>query len=279
MLGVDVPPSVRAHLREEYAGVFGDDRLERHIDDYVGTAVAERDVLLLAQHDPAPAEVLDVGCGYGSFVLVARQHGYRAVGIDLAPTEVAFARERLAQERPDDDPDDAYRLHSATTLPFPDDSFDAVTMWNVLEHLEDRATAIAEAGRVLRPGGSLYLVAPNYAALRREAHYGLPWPPGLTGRAAEAYLRARGRDPRFFREQVFPCTAGQVRRELWAAGFQWSDLTADKLRRPEAIERRSIRSLVTTAHRLGLDRLLASAVSAWVAGPLRGSITVVARKG
>ena len=62
----------------------------------------------------------------------------------------------------------------ATRLPFDDGSFDAVTMFDVLEHIEDDGTAIDEALRVLRPGGCLLVTTPNenwrfpyYRAFRR----------------------------------------------------------------------------------------------------------------
>lgn len=61
----------------------------------------------------------------------------------------------------------------ATALPFPDGSFDAVTMFDLLEHVPDHRRAAAEALRVLRPGGALLVSSPNeswrfpyYAALK-----------------------------------------------------------------------------------------------------------------
>jgi SAM-dependent methyltransferase len=49
----------------------------------------------------------------------------------------------------------------ATALPFADQSFDAVTMFDVLEHIPDHEKAIAEVKRVLRPGGFLFVSTPN----------------------------------------------------------------------------------------------------------------------
>ncbi len=59
-------------------------------------------------------------------------------------------------------------------LPFRDDSFDVVSCFEVLEHLDDPAGALGEMARVLRPGGSLLLSVPNDAGikhrLKRDPH-------------------------------------------------------------------------------------------------------------
>ena len=61
----------------------------------------------------------------------------------------------------------------------------------------------AEAIRVLKPGGLLYVVCPNYAALRREAHYHVLWLPLMPRRIASRYLRWRGRNPAFFEQHIY----------------------------------------------------------------------------
>jgi SAM-dependent methyltransferase len=58
-------------------------------------------------------------------------------------------------------PDVRFVCTNAERLPFPDESFDAVTMFDVLEHVPDDRSAVSEALRVLRPGGVILLSAPN----------------------------------------------------------------------------------------------------------------------
>lgn len=60
------------------------------------------------------------------------------------------------------DPQVRFVVGDATELPFPDDSFDVVTFLDVLEHIPDDARAVAEATRVLRPGGFVLVTTPSH---------------------------------------------------------------------------------------------------------------------
>jgi SAM-dependent methyltransferase len=102
--------------------------------------------------------ILDIGCGPGGNGAWLAEFG-SVVGIDVAPSALAFARSRW--------PDVTYIEASATDLPFPDGSFDIVVMVTVLYLLEDDGRAAAEAARVLRPGGVLLSVEPAFEVLGR----------------------------------------------------------------------------------------------------------------
>ena len=107
---------------------------------------------------PAPARVIDIGCGDGFATDVARSRnaGHHFVGLDWSATALAQARERgLAVLRAGLD---------GPGLPVASASVDVVVMSEVIEHLVDTDMAIEEAHRVLRPGGSLLLSTPNLAA-------------------------------------------------------------------------------------------------------------------
>ena len=95
-------------------------------------------------------DVLEIGVGMGADHLEWAKESPRSLtGIDLTPRAIELTRARL----------DAYGLSStlecgdAEHLPFPDNSFDLVYSWGVLHHSPDTPRAIAEAYRVLRPGG------------------------------------------------------------------------------------------------------------------------------
>ncbi len=97
--------------------------------------------------------VLEIGAGSGAMAAVLlRQHpGLRLTATDYDPAMAEHTRRRLAGygERAE------VRQADATALPFPDGTFDAVVSFLMLHHVIDWETALAEAARVLRPGGLL----------------------------------------------------------------------------------------------------------------------------
>ena len=117
----------------------------------------------LAWIEPLDAEmiVLDVACGAGHAAEQAAPHVRQVVGIDLTPALLTAGRERLA----------AAGLRNvllqegdATALPFVDGSFDIVVCRSSLHHFPDPAQAVAEMGRVCRPGGRVVvsdMIAPS----------------------------------------------------------------------------------------------------------------------
>lgn len=93
--------------------------------------------------------VLDIGVGVGTdFVRFARA-GARVTGVDLTEHAVSLVRTRLAQEGLEG----RLMVADAEQLPFDDAEFDVVYSWGVLHHTPGTAAAVAEARRVLKPGG------------------------------------------------------------------------------------------------------------------------------
>jgi 2-polyprenyl-3-methyl-5-hydroxy-6-metoxy-1,4-benzoquinol methylase len=116
----------------------------------------------VAEEDCRDKDVLDIGCGFGWFELLALDRGASSVtGVEPSEEGLATARRYLDDERV------ALRTASAIELPFDDGSFDTVVCWEVLEHLPLRSEgrAFREIFRVLRPGGALYLSTPHAAPL------------------------------------------------------------------------------------------------------------------
>jgi len=107
--------------------------------------------------DVRDRDVLDVGCGEGLLVRRLASAGARVVGLD--PSAVALERARRAEPS---GTSTRFVAGTAEALPFPDTSFDTVVFFNSLHHvpLESMDAALAEAARVLRPNGVLYVQEP-----------------------------------------------------------------------------------------------------------------------
>jgi MPBQ/MSBQ methyltransferase len=266
------------HLRSQYTGVFTDKAIERHLREHVGTDAANDLLCLVRSRRPDVRRILDVGSGYGSFVLAARCAGLEAFGVEPAEFELEWSRRRLGDIRPAADPAAVYLRADAAAVPFEAESFDVVCFWNVIEHLPNAGAALAEAARVLRPGGSLFVIAPNYAAFRREAHYHVPWLPLLPRRLAVAYLRALGRNPSFYEDDVHPSTMLGTVRTLGRLGLELRDPRAAKLSDAAAVRRPSARCIVRWLNRLRLVGLARTALRAQMVNPLRQTISVEAVK-
>jgi ubiquinone/menaquinone biosynthesis C-methylase UbiE len=103
----------------------------------------------------AGQRVLDVGCGLGKpAVRVAQATGAEVVGITISPYQIGVAGERAAAEGLADRV--RFEVADGMATPFPDASFDAVLAFESIVHM-DRARAVKEAGRVVRPGGRVVL--------------------------------------------------------------------------------------------------------------------------
>ena len=218
--------AVSIYLQQLYAGVFAPEAIETHLENHVGFAFAAYTTDLLTLHLTPGARILDIGAGFGSCVIAARNAGFGASGIEIAEFEVDFSRRRLARERAQDAPEQVFQLGDATQLDLPFASFDAVTFWNVLEHIEDADSMLMLADRLLRPGGALFVVCPNYNAWRDEAHYHVPWQPRLRHNRtrAAAYLRDLGRDPQYFETSIFCRTNWEILRRLRAMNYTLYEL-------------------------------------------------------
>lgn len=106
-----------------------------------------RRALLAATGTGPGTRLLDVGCGTGELLALAASAGAAVSGADASPGMVARARAAA--------PGADVRVAPAEALPWPDGSVDVVTFVNVLALTDDHEVALAEAVRVLRPGGLL----------------------------------------------------------------------------------------------------------------------------
>lgn len=147
------------------------------------------------------SDILEIGCGsgYGASLLY-KQHPRSYLGIDLMPEQLALA-ERLSL------PGAEFRLADASDLGLvADQSKDLVVIFGVLHHIPEWRKVVSECGRVLRPGGRLFVEEPDGGFIlgwERLFHWGHP-DEMLRLRQLEAALQQNGM---------------QIQRKLYAFGF------------------------------------------------------------
>jgi len=99
--------------------------------------------------------ILDVGCGTGANLLMLSKYG-DAEGVDVSEDALAFCRERGLQ---------SVKLGAGEELPYEGGTFDLVTAFDVVEHMDDDLAGVKEMRRVLRPGGRVLIFVPAFMFL------------------------------------------------------------------------------------------------------------------
>jgi 2-polyprenyl-3-methyl-5-hydroxy-6-metoxy-1,4-benzoquinol methylase len=136
--------------------------------------------------------VLDIGCGFGFFLEGLDDLDYCTYGIDFSKSALKETKKRskagLAQA-------------SSIAIPFKTSFFDAVTMFDVIEHVHDYETAFREIHRILKPGGYIFLITLNANSLLRH----------LAGKSWSWYM-----DP----THVHIFSASQIENSLFNCGFR-----------------------------------------------------------
>ena len=154
-----------------------------YADKTARVSAQSNDMILDAARITSGSAVLDIACGPGLLSAAAMRRGASVIGVDFAPNMVAVARFQC--------PGAAFQEADAENLPFGDMQFDAVVCSLGILHFPNSEIALAEAYRVLRPGG-------RYAeAAGREPVHGAdsrvdPGPRHVGGRSARRRRRCSG---------------------------------------------------------------------------------------
>jgi len=144
----------------------------------------------IEKYSRPPGRVLDIGCYLGVFLDVARQRGWQTVGVEPS----AWAAERTRQ-----------RGHEVINAPLrlsnlSPESFDLITLWDVIEHLHDPLGQLREIHGLLRPGGTFALTTMDTGSLYAKMCGGAwPW---------------------YMRMHLYYFTRGTLARMLEEAGFE-----------------------------------------------------------
>ena len=98
--------------------------------------------------------VLDVGCRNGQWLSEYRRLGWDVEGVEPDPDSAAIAQQA------------GHRVFVGTVLEarYPNDHFDAVTLWDALEHIDNPSEVIREIFRVVKPNGQVYISIPNFGS-------------------------------------------------------------------------------------------------------------------
>ena len=118
-----------------------------------------REGLKVIESYKASGRLLDVGCAMGVFLAMAKEKGWDVFGVDVSVYGTGFAKEKFGINC------FAGRLRDAH---LPDRHFDAITLWDVIEHFEDPLKELNEIRRILSDDGIIIFNTPNVESLMRS---------------------------------------------------------------------------------------------------------------
>ncbi len=205
-----------------------DEELARHLERMYLTpdVVAQRARVLQAMELRSGDRVLDVGVGPGllahDLACCVGPDG-RVAGVDTSPAMLAMTRDRCAEQDWTD-----FQLADATELPFEDEGFDAVVSTQVYEYVSDIDAALAEAWRVLRPAGRLFVLDTDWDSLvwrsrdrARMERVLRAWDEHLAHPHLPAFLGGRLREAGFQieRREIIPMFNPEFHPHSYSAGI------------------------------------------------------------
>jgi SAM-dependent methyltransferase len=222
----------RVHAGIEESAKYFDAAYERN-DAYFNNDAKETICTLYLDYLDGIVEdrgrLLDLGAGFGSFVNAARDRGWDAIGVEPSATGARRAKNQFPNIE---------IIHGALEDVPADLTFDVITMWDVVEHLDDPMDLLRQAGGRLRPGGLLVVETGNYESAERS-QAGLDWwgylsdhrwclnPPALSRMLRDCGFSDVSVAPRCMRPQAkmppwIPSRtslAARIARRPWRAGY------------------------------------------------------------
>jgi len=101
-----------------------------------------------------PVKVLDVGCSEGGFLATLKSNGFDFSGIDVNQSALDLCKNYGCQ--------DNVKYGDALSIPFENETFDVVTLLDIIEHIEDDSKALKESMRVCKAGGMILIFVPAH---------------------------------------------------------------------------------------------------------------------
>lgn len=256
----EVLQQIEDHFCAEYAGVnmmpprraaeeIGDERRVHEQLDLMEELIGE----------PARGKrLLEIGSGIGLLQAAALTEGIQAFGVEPDPFNCNVTREVLHCHGFEiDQVSQAF----GERLPFADGTFDIVCSFHVLEHVRDPQLVLAEAARVLKPGGYLHFAMPSYGSIW-EGHYNILWIPYSPRWLAKLYVRLLGRDPDFI-DTLQLVTPRKLRRiiedlplQVKSWGVEVWEYRLETLNFSEWSELKHLKTMVHWARRVHIVKLV-----------------------
>ena len=128
---------------------------------FVKSIALKNKLNLINSQQPNKGSILDIGAGTGEFLSVARQDGWKTIGVEPSDKAKAIAKNKGVS-------------FVEQTSELESHSFDVISMWHVLEHVPDLNQQIQELKRLLKPNGTLIIAVPNFKSFDAK-HYGKFW--------------------------------------------------------------------------------------------------------
>jgi len=148
---------IKEYYKEDYSNIFHEEKIKSYREGIF------RHFLAKAIKSKAGGRLVDVGCGYGAFLKLAKDQGWEVYGVELSPDACQYARKNLGLDVFCGD------LKEAS---FPENHFDVVTFWNVLDHTTNPWEQLLETKRILKDNGLLFIRLPNFLFQKKSRWIG-----------------------------------------------------------------------------------------------------------
>lgn len=143
-----VPKGPLSGLLQDYVEMVDPD----YVTEQEGRRAQARIILAKISKFKKQGKLLDIGSGPGIFLDEARKQGWRVTGLDLSGWAQQYGKEKFGVE---------IVLGDLSGAGFPEDSFDAVTLLDVIEHVKDPKETLERVHRILKDDGVLYISTPD----------------------------------------------------------------------------------------------------------------------
>jgi len=139
--------TIREYYKESYSNIFYEEKIKTHRKKiflhFLANAIKSKE----------GGRLLDVGCGYGEFLKLAKDKGWEVYGVELSNDACQYVQNK---------PGLNIFCGELKEASFPKDHFDVVTLWNVLDHTINPLEELLEIKKILKPGGFLFIRVPNF---------------------------------------------------------------------------------------------------------------------